>query len=366
MPPGSNSTRRSLVICVFLMAGASCTANVATPTGTGGASGAAGGVGTSGTGGGGGAGAGGAATGQGGVTGGGSGGTSGGATGSGGNGSPRSDAGIVDSGPAGDGGGLTAGCGATTWPMGGTANPQTLNVTTAGATIARQFYFALPTSYTSARPYRLVFAWHYAGGTALMVAGTGGGAGRYYGLQPLLPDTIFITGQGLTDAQGTTGWPNTNGQDIAFARAMVDWANANLCIDKTRVMSTGFSYGAIMSHTVACQMPDVFRAVGLMAGMLIGRATACVNHPIAAWMTHGTADTAAIGGVDFANGVTARDRIVALNHCAATTQPTTPSPCVAYDGCDAGEPVVWCPVEGEAHVIPSFAPAAIATFFSQF
>src|SRR5258707_1348903 len=74
----------------------------------------------------------------------------------------------------------------------------------------------------------------------------------------------------------------------------------------------------------------------------------------------------AIGGVDFANGETARDRIVALNHCAATTQPVTPSRCVAYDGCDAGEPVVWCPVQGEAHVIPSFAPAAIATFFAQF
>jgi polyhydroxybutyrate depolymerase len=313
-----------------------------------------------------GAGAGGAA-GVAGATGGrtGSGGGIGGAaSGSGGTGSGRNDAGTIDVGSV--DGGITAGCGAITWPMGGTANPQMLDVTTNGATVARQFYFALPANYTSSHAYRVVFAWHYAGGTAVMVAGTGGGAGRYYGLLPLLPDTIFITGQGLMDAQGRTGWPNTNGQDVAFARAMVDWANTNFCVDKTRVMSAGFSYGAIMSHTVACQMPDVFRAVGLMAGSLIGRATSCLNHPIAAWMTHGTADSAAIGGVDFASGEAARDRIVALNHCAATTQPTTPSPCVAYDGCDAGEPVVWCPVQDEMHVIPSFAPAAIATFFSQF
>jgi polyhydroxybutyrate depolymerase len=106
--------------------------------------------------------------------------------------------------------------------------------------------------------------------------------------------------------------------------------------------------------------------VGIMAGSLIGRATACVNHPIAAWMTHGTADNAAIGGVEFTAGEAARDRIVTLNHCAATTQPGMPSPCVTYDGCDAGNPVVWCPVEGEAHAIPPFGPSAIAAFFLQF
>ncbi len=349
-----------------VLAIAACTANVGKSDVTGaggGAPGSGGALGSAGTTGGavGGAPATGSGSGGKGSGGGNGSGTGGSASGAGG-GAPRPDAGAP---PPADGG-TTAGCGALTWPAGGTANPQTISVTANGATMDRQFYFALPATYTSSRPYRVVFAWHYAGGTAIMVAGTGGGAGRYYGLQPLLPDTIFITGQGLMDATGRTGWPNTGGQDVAFARAMVDWANTNFCVDKTRIMSAGFSYGAIMSHTVACQMSDVFRAVGLMAGSLIGRATACVNHPIAAWMTHGTADTAAIGGVDFSAGEAARDRIVALNHCAATTQPTTPSPCVAYDGCDAGNPVVWCPVQDEAHVIPSFAPAAIATFFSQF
>ena len=323
-------------------------------TGLGGLSGSGGG--TAGSGGGAGAGPGGAP----GVD---SGAGRGGAAGSGGSPASVDSGAIADAAP-------TAGCGAATWPMGGTANPQMIDVANNGTTTARQFYFALPTNYASSRPYRVVFAWHYAGGTAVMVAGTGGGAGRYYGLQPLLADTIFITGQGLNDAQGRTGWPNTNGQDVAFARAMMDWLNANFCVDKGRIFSTGFSYGAIMSHTVACQMPDVFRAAGIMSGSLIGRANSCVNHPIAAWMTHGADDTSASGGVDFSAGVTARDRIVALNHCAATTQPTTPDPCVAYDGCDSGYPTVWCPREAPrtdtGHVIPSFAPAAIAAFFSQF
>jgi polyhydroxybutyrate depolymerase len=277
--------------------------------------------------------------------------------------------GRADSGAASDGA-VTAGCNAGTWPMGGTANPQTLDVTNNGTTTSRQFYFALPATYSSSRAYRVVFAWHYAGGTALIIASNGGGGGRYYGLQPLMPDTLFVTGQGLMDAQGRTGWPNTNGQDVAFARALVQWVNANFCVDTSRIMSTGFSYGAIMSHTLACQMPDVFRAVGVMSGALIGRATGCVNHPIAAWLTHGADDTAAIGGVEFTSGEAARDRLLALNHCGTTNQPVDPAPCVAYDGCDAGYPVVWCPREAPrtdtAHVIPTFAPAAISTFFSQF
>jgi hypothetical protein len=41
--------------------------------------------------------------------------------------------------------------------------------------------------------------------------------------------------------------------------------------------------------------------------------------------------------------------------------------CTVYDACTAGNyPVVWCPVVGEGHAIPSFAAAEIAKFFIQF
>jgi hypothetical protein len=52
---------------------------------------------------------------------------------------------------------------------------------------------------------------------------------------------------------------------------------------------------------------------------------------------------------------------------AATAAPTPvdPSPCVAYQGCAAGNPVHWCPHTG-AHTIPSFAAMAVSNFFLQF
>jgi polyhydroxybutyrate depolymerase len=111
-------------------------------------------------------------------------------------------------------------------------------------------------------------------------------------------------------------------------------------------------------------MPDVFRAVAVMSGSLFstGRGATCKSHDIAAWITHGTADTT----VDISGDETARDQFLAQDHCGTTMTPVDPSPCESYDGCDSGYPVVWCPVDGEGHTIPSFAAAAIATFLGQF
>jgi poly(3-hydroxybutyrate) depolymerase len=258
----------------------------------------------------------------------------------------------------------SSGCGMSSWP---TASPQMLNVTdSAKNTVARQFYFALPSGYDGTKPYPLVFAFHYLGGTASAIAGTGY-TGHYYGIQPLLPNAIYVAPQGLAmptadGGAGQTGFPNTNDQDIAFTKAMVSYFESNFCVDQARIFSTGFSYGGMMSHTIACEMPDVFRAVGIMSGILIVPTSKCINHGIATWITHGESDTT----LPYSNGVSAKDRVVALDHCGSTTHAVDPSPCVQYDGCDAADPVIWCSVAGEGHAIPSFGASAIATFFSQF
>jgi hypothetical protein len=48
------------------------------------------------------------------------------------------------------------------------------------------------------------------------------------------------------------------------------------------------------------------------------------------------------------------------------THAVTPSPCVEYDNCDAGYPVIWCEVAGGTHAIPSFSATAMANFLKQF
>jgi poly(3-hydroxybutyrate) depolymerase len=255
----------------------------------------------------------------------------------------------------------STGCGKTTWP----ASDMTYTIDVSGT--SRSYILSLPANYDNTQPHQLVFAWHGRTGTAMQIAN-----GRFYNLKMAgrMPNAIFVAGQGLgtTTAPTDTGWPNTNGQDIAFVRAALTYLNANLCVDQARVFSVGFSYGGIMSHTIGCQMSDTFRAIAPIAGARFGGGgggNTCLTRPIAAWMTHGMLDSQSSGGVDFTAGESARDRVVTLNHCTTTTAPVDPSPCVVYQGCDAGYPVQWCPHTG-AHTIPSFAAAAIATFFNQF
>ena len=371
-----------IAAALLLAAGAGCDSSIGTgATGTGGSS-----TGSAGSGGGdtGGAGAGtggsnggtsvSAGTGGGAAgRGGGSAGT-GGAAGRGGSGGGAAGRGGSSAGATGTGGAAGSGTGTGGTGTGGAAMPSAgcgmTPATTAETTFmidvagtSRSYIVTLPANYNASQPHPLVFTFHGRTGTAMQFA-----RGNHYNLKSRMTNAIFLAGQGLgtaTDA-ADTGWPNTNGQDIAFVRAALAWMNANYCIDQARVFSAGFSYGGIMSHTIGCQMSDVFRAIAPIAGARFGGGS-CLTHPIAAWMTHGTMDTSASGGVDFSAGESARNRVLTLNHCAATTMtvPPTTSMCVAYDGCDGGYPVHWCP-HPAAHTIPTFAAEGIANFFLQF
>jgi len=84
--------------------------------------------------------------------------------------------------------------------------------------------------------------------------------------------------------------------------------------------------------------------------------------PVASWATHGDADTAL--PIKMAQPII--DALVKYNGCSTTTAPVDPSPCVEYQGCEEGYPVIWCVRLGDPHAIPSFAADAIAKFFKQF
>jgi len=219
---------------------------------------------------------------------------------------------------------------------------------------SRTYYVYLPTNYNASQPYPLVFQFHPMGGTAEQAIN-----------MPSIRNSftaIYITPQGLTASGGSTGWANSNGQDIAFTKQMLSTVESSYCVDTTRIFSTGFSYGGMMSFAVGCEMSNVFRAIAPMSGALYSDFNCKGTGPaIAMWGSHGLSDSV----VPIADGRAARDKILQQNKCGTTTAATTPSPCVSYDGCTAGYPSTWCEFDGD-HQIPSFANSAIATFFKQF
>jgi poly(3-hydroxybutyrate) depolymerase len=183
-----------------------------------------------------------------------------------------------------------------------------------------------------------------------------------------MPDAIYIAPQGLkhveqgggANGQEVTGWANVDGEDIQFMKDLLAAAQKDYCVDTQRAFVVGFSYGAMMSYAIGCELGGIFRAIAPMSGAIMSGCNLS-GKPIAMWGSHGTSDSL----VPIASGRQARDKILGLNHCGTDTKPTDPSPCVAYQGCDEGYPVTWCEWDGD-HNRPPFGNTAVAAFFKQF
>ena len=83
--------------------------------------------------------------------------------------------------------------------------------------------------------------------------------------------------------------------DVAFATAILDWAESNLCVDTSRIFTTGFSNGGFMAYTTACALPGRIAGVAANAGSLartaVPRCAALRNAPIPAISFHSVTDT---------------------------------------------------------------------------
>jgi poly(3-hydroxybutyrate) depolymerase len=221
---------------------------------------------------------------------------------------------------------------------------------------ARTYVLSVPAGYTGSTPFPLVFAWHGAGGSGKL-------ARAYFGVeQQSAGQAIFVYPDALPLASrgNETGWDLTpTGDDVLFFDALADTLSKGYCIDKNRIFSIGHSFGAYMSNTLGCQRGDVLRAIAPVSGG--GPFAASCQGTVAAWLTHGTADMMVL----IAEGRGSRDHWLKANGCGATTSPVNPMPCVAYAGCQADLPVIWCEHTG-GHEWPAFAAAGIWGFLTTF
>lgn len=208
----------------------------------------------------------------------------------------------------------------------------------------RQYIIRVPNGYDSNKPYKLMFAFHWVGGTMQDVAGGGtdGALWSYYGQQRMANETaILVAPQGLNN-----GWANSGGQDITFVDQMRETIENALCVDQGQRFALGFSYGASMSFSIACSRAKDFRAVAVISG---GELSGCDggNDPIAYIGIHGVSD----GTLPISGGRALRDRFVNNNGCTHIT-PQEPAPGsqthikTQYPGCKPGYPVTWIAFDG--------------------
>ncbi|GAB2583452.1 hypothetical protein Aab01nite_84780 [Paractinoplanes abujensis] len=240
---------------------------------------------------------------------------------------------------------------------------------------SRSFILRVPRGYNNSTPYRIIFAFHWRGGSATDVSsgGTSGAAWSYYGQQEQSNNTaILVAPQGLN-----AGWANSGGEDVTFVDDMIRRIESDLCVNPKLRFATGFSYGGGMSYALACARPAVFRAVAVFSGAQISGCSGGTQ-PVAYLGIHGISDTV----LSIAQGRALRDKFVATNGCTPQN-PREPAAgsrthiTTAYAGCRAGHPVVWAAFDGghlPGHVDGTTAESGVTTwtkgevwkFFSQF
>ncbi len=237
----------------------------------------------------------------------------------------------------------------------------------------RDYIIDIPADYDSNKPYRLIFSWHQAYGSA-----NGNAVGQYpanqgnnfdaqnyayFGLHreatAANDPAIFVAPQGIGD------FPWDYNRDVALFDAILDAVTANLCVDESRVFTTGFSFGAMMSHALSLGRKSKLRAAVTMAPANFNfTQPADSGEPFAYFGITGMSD-GTCPWIRNGNSTTEGGKYCVLEH-AVNNGCTIPDNlmtamngsknhvCYDFEGCQAGYPVKVCTFDG------NHTPSAVA------
>jgi polyhydroxybutyrate depolymerase len=180
----------------------------------------------------------------------------------------------------------------------------------------RPYTVYVPRGYTGDTPVPLLFTLH---GTA----GNGPGHLTGTGLEATADANGFVVAAptgGVPSLAGGFAWhvpgvPQSDGQpedpawpdDVAYLSRVIDTTADALCIDTTKVYSTGFSNGGRMSSALGCDLSDRIAAIAPVSGLRAGvpgddnlpDPTTCQpTRPMRVVAFHGDADTVSPYGGD--------------------------------------------------------------------
>ncbi len=245
---------------------------------------------------------------------------------------------------------------------GGLSTSTRLSIMSGGST--RDFIVDIPADYDPTKPYRLIFSWHQAYGSAegnatgLYPANNGPNFDAqnyaFFGLHreamAANDPVIFVAPQGI----GNFPWDYQ--RDVALFDAVLERVTENLCIDESRVFTTGFSFGAMMSHALSLGRSSKLRGAVTMAPANYNftqppKESASVAYFGITGMSDGTCEWVHNEGDQEGgkycvlthaedNGCTIPDNLqTAMNG-------SNNHVCVDLEGCDEGYPVKVCTFDG--------------------
>ena len=240
---------------------------------------------------------------------------------------------------------------------------------------SRTYRVHVPRNYDAARPAPLVFALHGGGGSMEYMARDERYAliphSEKHGIVMVFPNgySKLRSGKFATWNAGRCcgGARDQNVDDAGFIRRIVENVTMQLNIDRKRIYATGMSNGGLMAYRLACEMPEVFRAIAPVAGT--DNTAQCqpsrgvsVLHIHAKNDTHvlynggsgpGTPDKSAV--TEFTSVPDTIAKWVRLNACTPTPRRVLDKPgafCELYTGCRDAAEVQLCVTDSGGHSWP--------------
>ena len=179
-------------------------------------------------------------------------------------------------------GSLSSGCGAG-------AVPGTTTVMFNFKGQERVYEQVVPAGYDDSTRLPVVLNWHGLGSSGVEQL-----AFSDYTALADAEGFIVIVPTGLEDATGLNSWELAPEQfpdrdDLAFANTLLDQVIETLCVDDTRVYTTGMSNGGYFSSVLVCEMSDRIAAAASVAAL--SHADSCDPSRVVPYIGfHGTND----------------------------------------------------------------------------
>jgi polyhydroxybutyrate depolymerase len=199
----------------------------------------------------------------------------------------------------------------------------------------RFFWLRLPNGYDPTRAYPTVF----------IGPGCGESGAASIPIQTVSMDDAIVVG--LNGVGNCFNKDAADTPELAYFDTTLAAVEASTCVDTSRVFMAGFSSGAWLTSYLGCVRGNVIRAQASSAGGLPPIPPTCTG-PIPAMYVADTDDP----DNPPSTVMVALRRVLTANGCGTETEPYdigVPSPCVQYQGCLPGYPVVWCETSGIGH-----------------
>ncbi len=146
------------------------------------------------------------------------------------------------------------------------------------------------------------------------------------------------------------GWccHGNTGDDVAFIAALLDRVTLEQNIDRSRVLATGMSNGAMMAQRLACELPArITAAVSVSGSLLLGSCRP--SRPISILEVHGVADVVVPINGGFRNGLGTFRSTMSVMQEWAGIDGCASAPAIA-DGA-ALTTYTWAPCEAGTRVV---------------